>query len=88
VVAAKTDVSIHETMEEPLVGPIVPAGEHGHLAEHPAMDAVFFVAGPDVPAGRDLGRIDLRDVAPTLAERLGLRLPDAEGKPVLSSTQR
>jgi predicted AlkP superfamily phosphohydrolase/phosphomutase len=88
VVAAKTDVSIHETMEEPLVGPIVPAGEHGHLAEHPGMDAVFFVVGPDVPAGRDLGRIDLRDVAPTLAERLGLRLPDAEGKPLLSSTRR
>jgi len=88
VVAAKTDVSIHETMEEPLVGPMVPAGEHGHLAEHPGMDAVFFVVGPDVPAGRDLGRIDLRDVAPTLAERLGLRLPDAEGKPLLSSTRR
>jgi hypothetical protein len=43
------------------------------------MDAAFFLSGPGVPAGLDLGRIDMRDVAPILAGRLGLHLPQAEG---------
>ncbi len=56
------------------------AGDHGHDPRHPEMDATFLVAGPNVPAGRDLGRIDMRDVAPTLAGLLGVRLPGAEGR--------
>jgi hypothetical protein len=47
------------------------------------MDATFLVAGPGVATG-DLGRIDMRDVAPSLAALLGLRLPDAEGVDRLS----
>jgi predicted AlkP superfamily pyrophosphatase or phosphodiesterase len=54
-------------------------GEHGYLPEDRDMDAAFLVAGPGVPAGVDFGRIDMRDVAPTLAARLGLRLAGAEG---------
>jgi predicted AlkP superfamily pyrophosphatase or phosphodiesterase len=56
------------------------AGEHGYLPENHDMDAAFVIAGPGVPAGADLGRIDLRDVAPTLAGRLGLVLSAAEGR--------
>ena len=60
--------------------PVGPAhGEHGYLPENHEMDATFLLAGPAVPAGRDFGRIDMRDVAPTLAARLGLSLPAAEG---------
>jgi hypothetical protein len=33
-----------------------------------------------VPAGRAVGTIDMRDVAPTLAAILGVRLPAAEGR--------
>ena len=36
------------------------------------------IIGPGVPAGRSLGVIDMRDVAPTLARRLGLTLPTAK----------
>jgi len=36
-----------------------------------------------VPAGRTLGLIDMRDVAPTLARRVGLSLPTADGKILL-----
>jgi hypothetical protein len=43
------------------------------------MDSAFFVVGPGIAAGRDLGRIDMRDIAPTLAGLLGLPLPSAEG---------
>jgi hypothetical protein len=59
-------------------------GEHGFLPENPEMDAAFLLSGPGVPAGLDLGRIDMRDVAPTLAGRLGLHLPRAEGRDRIS----
>jgi predicted AlkP superfamily pyrophosphatase or phosphodiesterase len=70
-----------------LTGPVQSAGKvlgtHGHLPDLPEMQASFFVVGPGVPAGRSLGRIDMRDVAPTLARRLGLAMPGADGKILL-----
>jgi hypothetical protein len=62
------------------------AGDHGHHPRHPEMDAILLLAGPGVPARRDLGRIDMRDVAPTLAALVGLRLSDAEGSNRLART--
>ena len=53
---------------------------HGHLPDLPDMRASFFLVGPGVPAGRPLGLIDMRDIATTLARRLDLSLPAAEGK--------
>jgi len=52
------------------------------LPEHPEMRASFFVAGAGIAHGRDLGVIDMRQIAPTLARALGLSLPSAEGKPL------
>jgi Type I phosphodiesterase / nucleotide pyrophosphatase len=57
-----------------------PAGDHGHDSRHAEMDAIFVLAGPGVEARRDLGTIDMRDVAPTLASLVGLRLPEADGR--------
>jgi hypothetical protein len=54
------------------------------LPEDRNMDAAFFVVGPGIAGGTDLGRIDMRDVGPTLAARLGLRLPAAEGRDLLA----
>jgi predicted AlkP superfamily pyrophosphatase or phosphodiesterase len=58
-------------------------GTHGHLPDLLELRASFFLVGPGVPAGRSLGIIDMRDVAPTLARRLGLALPSADGKTLL-----
>ena len=58
-------------------------GNHGHLPDVPDLRASFFLVGPGVPAGRALGLIDMRDVAPTLARRVGLSLPTADGKVLL-----
>jgi predicted AlkP superfamily pyrophosphatase or phosphodiesterase len=71
------------SLEEPAVrvGPV--RGTHGMLPDDENMDAAFFIVGPGIAAGRALGRIDMRDVAPTLATRLGLVLPAAEGRDVL-----
>ena len=58
-------------------------GQHGHLPDLADLRAAFFLVGPGVPAGRPLGVIDMRDIAPTLARRTGLALPAAEGKNLL-----
>jgi predicted AlkP superfamily pyrophosphatase or phosphodiesterase len=85
VVGVKLDVRIASPMEEPVLAGGLPAGEHGHLPENTEMDASFLIVGPGVPAGRDLGRIDMRDVAPTLAGFLGVGLPGAEGRDLFAS---
>jgi predicted AlkP superfamily pyrophosphatase or phosphodiesterase len=58
-------------------------GQHGHLPDLPDLHASLFLVGFGVPVGRDLGLVDMRDVAPTLARRLGLPLPTADGKTLL-----
>jgi hypothetical protein len=69
-------------MSSSLGGSVLSAGKggnHGHLPDVPDLRASFFLVGPGVPAGRGLGLIDMRDVAPTLARRVGLSLPTADG---------
>jgi predicted AlkP superfamily pyrophosphatase or phosphodiesterase len=47
-------------------------GTHGHLPTRQGMEASFIIAGSGVAPGKNLGRIKLTDVAPTLAARLGM----------------
>jgi predicted AlkP superfamily pyrophosphatase or phosphodiesterase len=53
-------------------------GSHGFSPEFPEMRASFFLAGPGVAHHRDLGLIDMRQIAPTVAELLGVRMPTAK----------
>jgi predicted AlkP superfamily pyrophosphatase or phosphodiesterase len=71
------------TLEGPVASKIKPGGTHGELPDLPDLRAAFFLSGPGVPAARDLGAIDMRDVAPTLAHVVGLSLPSADGKNLL-----
>jgi len=71
------------SLSGPVVAKVKPGGTHGQLPDVPELRAAFFVVGPGIPAGRDLGLIDMRDVAPTLAKEAGLVLKGAEGKAVL-----
>jgi len=57
-------------------------GMHGFLPEFPEMRSSFFIVGPGVPAGRALGEIDMRQIAPTVARALHVTLHDAELPPV------
>ena len=66
-----------------LVTEIKPGGTHGELPDLPDLRAAFFVVGPKLPAGKNLGLIDMRDIAPTLAKEAGLSLPTADGKTLL-----
>jgi predicted AlkP superfamily pyrophosphatase or phosphodiesterase len=54
-------------------------GTHGFGPDHPGIDAAFFALGPGIPRA-NLGRIDMRAIAPTVANLLGVRLPIAETK--------
>lgn len=56
-------------------------GTHGYFPTHPEMRATFMIAGPGI-GHRNLGDIDMRDIAPTLAKILEVSLPDADGKPL------
>lgn len=47
------------------------------------MNSSFVLQGPGIPAGRSLGIIDMRDIAPTLAALLGVKLAAAEGRDLL-----
>ena len=57
-------------------------GMHGYFPATATMRSTFLIAGPGVSPGRDLGEIDMRAIAPTLAATLGVKLPDAEKTPL------
>jgi predicted AlkP superfamily pyrophosphatase or phosphodiesterase len=57
-------------------------GTHGWLPEEPEMRAAFFVIGAGVAKGRNLGSIDMRQIAPTFARILDVALPTATRSPL------
>ncbi|GGY29579.1 alkaline phosphatase family protein [Rhodanobacter panaciterrae] len=69
--------------DAPVLSPGHYRGMHGYDAALPEMRSTFLIAGKGVPAARDLGSIDMRDIAPTLAALLGVQLPQAQGKALL-----
>jgi predicted AlkP superfamily pyrophosphatase or phosphodiesterase len=70
-------------LDGPVLSKIKVGGTHGAMPDLPDLHASFFLIGPRVPAGKSLGTIDMRDVAPTLAHEVGLALPGADGKILL-----
>lgn len=84
VVGVSGEYSVGGGYDGALVVATRPRGTHGYLPELPEMNSSFFIGGANVPRGRNLGTIDMRDVAPTLAKLLGVKLPAAEGRDVLS----
>lgn len=83
VVGLKPGFTFSAQTGGPLVSEIAPGGMHGYLPDRKEMNATFLIAGPGIPRGRSLGEIDMRDIAPTLAGILGVRLREAEGRDVL-----
>lgn len=69
----------------PVLSPGHYRGMHGYDAALPEMRSTFLIEGKGVPAARDLGSIDMRDIAPTLAALLGVQLPRAQGKALLAA---
>lgn len=57
-------------------------GTHGYPPDRPEMWSSFFMVGPRAPAGRSLGEVDMRRIAPTIAKILNIKLPEAELGPL------
>jgi predicted AlkP superfamily pyrophosphatase or phosphodiesterase len=57
-------------------------GNHGFLPDKPEMLTGFIISGSGIQAGVVADRVDLVDIAPTIAELLGLKFPDTDGKPL------
>ncbi len=70
-------------LDGPVLSKLKVGGTHGAMPDLPDLHASFFLIGPGVPAGKSLGTIDMRDIAPTLAHKVGLALPSADGKILL-----
>jgi predicted AlkP superfamily pyrophosphatase or phosphodiesterase len=70
----KPGYSLGATLEGPVVEQIKPGGTHGYSPTHPEMLASFLISGPGIRRNADLGQIDMRSIAPTLASWLGVSL--------------
>ncbi|MGW8201793.1 alkaline phosphatase family protein [Sphingomonas bisphenolicum] len=66
----------------PLVARTPVKGMHGYLPGPAHLEATFMAMGKGIAAGKNLGRIDMRAIAPTLATIMGGTLPDAEAPPI------
>jgi len=66
-----------------LITPILGSrGSHGFSPDYPEMRASFFAIGSGVARHRDLGIVDMRQVAPTVAGILGVKIPTAKAAPL------
>lgn len=72
------DVGIN--LAGPVVSPTSGTGAHWYLPDRPEIRASFFITGSGIAANRNLGLIDLRHVAPTIASILGVNLPSAKAE--------
>lgn len=58
-------------------------GGHGFSPDYPEMRAAFFMAGLGIAQHRNLGVIDMRQIAPTVANILNVTLPSARSTALL-----
>jgi predicted AlkP superfamily pyrophosphatase or phosphodiesterase len=66
--------------EESVVEAVKYLGSHGYPSDDPELDGVFIAWGYGIKPGARLDRMESVDVAPTLAELLGVKLPNVDGK--------
>jgi predicted AlkP superfamily pyrophosphatase or phosphodiesterase len=81
-VDAKIGYQFGGKLTGPLVGETGDKGTHGYFPDHPEMRASLFIDG--VSAKGDLGEVDMRDIAPTVAQILGVSLSGADGRSLLA----
>jgi predicted AlkP superfamily pyrophosphatase or phosphodiesterase len=70
-----------EKLEGEITTSITGTGTHGYLPDRPDLQSSFFAIGGGV-SHCDVGTIDMRQIAPTLAAWMGVSLPDATQSPV------
>ena len=78
VVAMQPGTETGRDPAAPIAKPSTYKGMHGYVPGDPAMRSTLIVAGPGSAKGKDLGGVDMRAIAPSIARRLGASLPSAE----------
>lgn len=78
----KPGFSVGAALDGPVMREIKPGGTHGYAPTHPEMLASFLISGPGIKPDSDLGEIDMRSIAPTLASYLGASLKTADLPPL------
>jgi predicted AlkP superfamily pyrophosphatase or phosphodiesterase len=74
----KPGFMVSPTLQKTIVSVVSARGTHGYSPVHPEMGATFMIAGEGIRAGHNLGAIDMRSIAPTLAKIMGVPFPSAE----------
>jgi predicted AlkP superfamily pyrophosphatase or phosphodiesterase len=86
LVALKIGYEMAYSLSMPLVTEPSNLGMHGYVPERAEMRSSFFIVGPHILAGKSLGEIDMRQIAPTLAQILHVHLAGAEMAPLMLHT--
>ncbi|MBA4162281.1 MAG: alkaline phosphatase family protein [Novosphingobium sp.] len=73
-----TSAGTFSSQAQGLTGVPKSKGTHGWFPTVPEMRATFLIMGPGIPAGKSLGDIDQRAIAPTLARIMGAKFDSAE----------
>ncbi len=84
---AAPDYAFGDDVTGDLVRAHQPHGQHGYINTMPEMQALFVASGAAIKPGIHLGAIPNLRVAPTIADILGLQLPDAK-QPALTEILR
>ena len=86
ILVAKSDYAFAGGTKDSVVSsPLQKTGSHGYLATDPEMDAIFIASGDGIRKGVSLERIRNIDVAPTIAELLGLTFGGIEGRALVET---
>jgi predicted AlkP superfamily pyrophosphatase or phosphodiesterase len=78
LVSLKIGYEMAYALSLPLITKPGNLGMHGYVPERAEMRSSFFIVGPQVAKGRAIGEIDMRQIAPTIANILQIRLSAAE----------
>lgn len=74
----KSNFQIDRSVHGPVVTETKVGGSHGYSPTNPELRASFMIGGPGIKQAGNLGEIDMRSIAPTLAQYLNVSLPTAE----------
>lgn len=78
----KPGYAISGSLDGPLVTSVSIRGTHGYAPDHPELSSSFFLTATRIPKGVNLGPIDMRYIAPTLARIMEVSLPSADLPPL------
>lgn len=85
--APRPGIDFKDDVDGALVRPVQGA-THGYLPTEPQMPTGLIVAGAGIRRGGAAARLEMVDIAPLIAELLGLPLPGAEGQAPLGFLTR